>query len=76
MVLTDIEADPDDTQSLIRLHLYVVSDHGRAVKRSETSFTGNKVILWRWRDEIQNDFAARMDWCIKPDEEEIKINSA
>jgi hypothetical protein len=22
--------------------------------------------IWRWRTEYQNDFAARMDWCIKP----------
>jgi hypothetical protein len=22
--------------------------------------------IWRWRKEFQNDFAARMDWCIKP----------
>jgi hypothetical protein len=23
------------------------------------------VTLWRWRDDFQNDFAARMDWCLK-----------
>ena len=28
-----------------------------------------RVSLWRWREEYQNDFAARMDWCIKPYEE-------
>ncbi|GAB4025195.1 DUF1593 domain-containing protein [Spirosoma koreense] len=22
--------------------------------------------IWRWRSDFQNDFAARMDWCIKP----------
>jgi hypothetical protein len=22
--------------------------------------------VWRWRTEFQNDFAARMDWCVKP----------
>lgn len=48
---------------------YVASDYGRTVKKSEDSFTGDKVSLWRWRDEIQNDFAARMDWCTKPFEE-------
>ncbi len=21
--------------------------------------------MWRWRDDFQNDFAARMDWCTK-----------
>ncbi len=25
-----------------------------------------RATLWRWREEYQNDFAARMDWCIKP----------
>ncbi len=22
--------------------------------------------IWRWRKEFQNDFAARMDWCVQP----------
>lgn len=42
---------------------YVASDYGRAVKFDTTSFSGDKVSLWRWRDDFQNDFAARMDWC-------------
>ena len=29
------------------------------------TFSNNKVSLWRWRDDFQNDFAARMDWCTK-----------
>jgi len=28
--------------------------------------TGNKVTIWRWRSAYQNDFAARMDWTIRP----------
>ena len=28
--------------------------------------SGNKVTVWRWREAYQNDFAARMDWTIKP----------
>ena len=42
---------------------YVPNEYGRAVRRSADSFTDNKVTLWRWRDDFQNDFAARMDWC-------------
>jgi len=42
----------------------VHSDHGRAVKADSVTFTDNKVTLWRWRDDFQNDFAARMDWCV------------
>lgn len=28
--------------------------------------TSNQATLWRWRQAYQNDFAARMDWTIKP----------
>ncbi|MBB4079629.1 hypothetical protein GGR28_002254 [Lewinella aquimaris] len=41
---------------------YVKSEYGRSVKRGEETFEGSKVTLWRWRDDFQNDFAARMDW--------------
>ncbi len=28
--------------------------------------TSNHVTIWRWREAYQNDFAARMDWCVMP----------
>ncbi|MBU2904010.1 MULTISPECIES: DUF1593 domain-containing protein [Arenibacter] len=28
--------------------------------------SGNHETIWRWREDFQNDFAARMDWTIKP----------
>jgi uncharacterized protein YndB with AHSA1/START domain len=28
--------------------------------------TSNKATIWRWRRAYQNDFAARMDWTVKP----------
>lgn len=28
--------------------------------------SSNKATIWRWREAYQNDFAARMDWTIKP----------
>lgn len=28
--------------------------------------TGNQATIWRWREAFQYDFAARMDWCVKP----------
>jgi hypothetical protein len=31
--------------------------------------TSNKATIWRWRQAFQNDFAARMDWTIKPPRE-------
>jgi hypothetical protein len=44
---------------------YILSEYGRAVKKDTITFSDNKVSLWRWRDDFQNDFAARMDWCTK-----------
>jgi hypothetical protein len=44
---------------------YVHSEYGRTVKQDTITFTGNKVSLWRWRDDFQNDFASRIDWCIR-----------
>lgn len=43
---------------------YIFNEYGRAVRKDTTTFTGYKVTLWRWRDDFQNDFAARMDWCL------------
>jgi hypothetical protein len=43
---------------------FLSNDYGRAVKQDTALFTGNKVTIWRWRNDFQNDFAARMDWCL------------
>jgi len=43
---------------------YIPKEYGRAVQKDTAFFTGYKVTLWRWRDDFQNDFAARMDWCL------------
>jgi len=48
---------------------YVFNEYGRTVRIDTITFKDNKVTLWRWRDDFQNDFAARMDWCIKKYEE-------
>jgi len=48
---------------------YINNEFGRSVKKDTISFTGFKVTLWRWRDEFQNDFAARMVWCHRPYQE-------
>lgn len=31
--------------------------------------TTNHATIWRWREHYQNDFAARMDWTVKPYDE-------
>ncbi|MEJ2493765.1 MAG: DUF1593 domain-containing protein, partial [Ignavibacteriaceae bacterium] len=42
---------------------YLHNEYGRSVRKDTTSFSDNRVTLWRWRDDFQNDFAARMEWC-------------
>ena len=42
---------------------YSFNEYGRAVRLDTNTFAGDKVTLWRWRDDFQNDFAARMAWC-------------
>ncbi|MDO4557711.1 MAG: DUF1593 domain-containing protein [Planctomycetia bacterium] len=34
--------------------------------RTQTSYQGDLVPIWRFRRSIWNDLAARMDWCVKP----------
>lgn len=36
------------------------------VTRDGRSHTSNNATIWRWREAYQNDFAARMDWCVQP----------
>ena len=51
-------------QLIVIPHIFIMNMDER-LKLDTVSFTDNKVTLWRWRDDFQNDFAARMDWCIK-----------
>ena len=44
---------------------YVFNEYGRTVQLDTVTFTSNKATLWRWRNDFQNDFAARMSWCIE-----------
>jgi len=48
---------------------WVPNEIGRAVRRDTTTYSGNHVTLWRWREDFQHDFAARMDWCTMSYEE-------
>ncbi|ACB75405.1 DUF1593 domain-containing protein [Opitutus terrae] len=41
-------------------------EFGRATRAGEKTFRDFKATLWRWRDDFQNDFAARMAWTTKP----------
>lgn len=44
----------------------VAGDYGRATLPGEKSFKDFKATIWRWRDDFQNDFAARIEWTTKP----------
>jgi hypothetical protein len=40
--------------------------YGRATRNGDKTFEGPGVTVWRWRDDFQNDFAARMAWTTEP----------
>jgi hypothetical protein len=44
----------------------VTGEFGRATRVGNKSFSDFRASIWRWRDEFQHDFAARMDWTTKP----------
>ena len=70
---SDVELEPETraiwTNATDTLAPVIFREYGRAVGPHEKTFSDNKVTLWRWRDDFQNDFAARMDWCTRSYEE-------
>ena len=65
-VAVEEETRPFWTNAFDSLTPYVYNVYGRVVKKDSLSFYDNKVTVWRWRNDFQNDFAARMDWTTKP----------
>ncbi len=63
------EERPIWTNAIDKYTPYVKKEYGRSFGRDTINFTGYKETLWRWRDDFQNDFAARMDWCYMSVEE-------
>lgn len=57
------------TNAIDKYTPYILKEYGRSVKQDTVSFNNDKVTIWRWRDDFQNDFAARMDWCLMSYEE-------
>lgn len=53
------------TNAVDRFVPYVASEYGRTMRPDTAAISSNKATLWRWREDFQNDFAARMDWCTK-----------
>ena len=65
-VPNDPETRPIWTNAVDEYAPFVPGEYGRATHLSEKSFRDFKATIWRWRDDFQNDFAARMDWTTKP----------
>jgi hypothetical protein len=59
------ETRPIWTNAFDNFTPYIHNDYGRTIKFDTAHFNDYKVTLWRWRDDFQNDFAARMEWCVK-----------
>lgn len=62
-----IEEEPHAiwTNAIDSFYVYYAGEYGRAVVQSKSKVGGYKATVWRWRPEVQNDFAGRMDWCYK-----------
>jgi len=59
------ETRPIWTNAVDEYNPPAAGDYGRATRRGDKSFKDFKATLWRWRDDFQNDFAARMEWTTK-----------
>lgn len=70
---SDVEVQPETrkiwTHAVDTYTPYVHSDYGRTVEHHDSTYQSNKASLWRWREDFQHDFAARMDWTVKSFEE-------
>ena len=51
------------TNAIDNYRHFIPNDFGRVIKSDTTEYNDNKASLWRWREDFQNDFAARMAWC-------------
>lgn len=47
----------------------VARDFGVAIGPMNRTYEDFRAGLWRWRDDFQNDFAARMDWTVSEPED-------
>jgi len=61
--LYEAETRPIWTNANDKFTPWIRNEYGKAVRRDTGSYNNNQVTLWRWREDFQNDFAARMDWC-------------
>lgn len=64
----DIEPEtrPIWTNAIDTFAPVVAQEYGRATSPGDRQVKDFRAGLWRWRDQFQNDFAARMDWTTQP----------
>lgn len=62
-----IEEEPREIWTNATDHFtpFLPKSHGCAVQKDTATYSGFTTTVWRWRTAMQNDFAARMDWCVK-----------
>ena len=56
------ETRPIWTNAVDKVTPYIAKPHFRAIGPGDKSYAGYRETIWRWRDDFQNDFAARMAW--------------
>ena len=62
----DPETRPIWTNAVDTYSPFRAAEYGRATVPDDATFKDFLATLWRWRDDFQNDFAARMAWTTLP----------
>lgn len=62
----EAETRPIWTNAVDEVTPPVAGEHGRAMRAGDKTFKDFRATVWRWRDDFQNDFAARMAWATQP----------
>ncbi|AOS44715.1 hypothetical protein Verru16b_01782 [Lacunisphaera limnophila] len=65
-VPVDPETRPIWTNAVDEVVPPVAGEYGRARRAGEKAVTSFRATIWRWREDFQADFAARLDWTIRP----------
>lgn len=60
------ETRPIWTNAVDELTPPVAGEFGRALRAGDKTVKSFRATVWRWRDDFQHDFAARLDWTIRP----------
>jgi len=63
-VAVEPETRPIWTNAIDTFSPWVRTSYGRSIGPVDQIYKDNHVTLLRWRDDVQRDFAARMDWTI------------